>query len=480
MNKFFLSACNFWREGCCNCLYTRENDKKVSNILPQLKNESYENNEVIFIQNDAYHVEKELTAKRKKPESPPKAKRQIKVWTEDEDDLLKTFYHKYGPNNWNEIAKHLTGRNASQCSQRWRRRYKPEKIRKNWTLEEDNLLIELVTKYGQNWQLIANQMRSSNNSTRTGKQVRERFLNKLDPKISKNAFTEEEDRIILEEYQKIGKRWSEIAKKLNGRPENAVKNRFYSHIKRKILKEEEENEKNELENENENENEDNDDNDTSDQELEPQNFNFNAIEEMPELENKETNESQRNDKPTHIPEENEQKIEKSTGNYINIGGLKSYNSQTITTSTVFSMQPQNNIINVNKPVFDPYISSKMEMEDLIKPFQNKMPMEEGKLGYDSNEIKHSDMLPNFGGSSSGNLHKGISNSTETEKLLKSHNTFEKVESYNSYSDNYENNKILKINEQNNMNNHFNNFVEESRAIELEEEIQIEIDNYLNN
>lgn len=36
-------------------------------------------------------------------------------------------------------------------------------------------------------------------------------------------------------YYKIGPKWSEIAKHLNHRPENMVKNRFYTHLKKKNL-----------------------------------------------------------------------------------------------------------------------------------------------------------------------------------------------------------------------------------------------------
>lgn len=38
----------------------------------------------------------------------------------------------------------------------------------------------------------------------------------------------EEDLIILEESQKIGKRWAKISKILNGRNENSVKNRYFT------------------------------------------------------------------------------------------------------------------------------------------------------------------------------------------------------------------------------------------------------------
>lgn len=68
--------------------------------------------------------------------------------------------------------------------------------------------------------------------TKTGKQIRERFINKLDPKIKREDWSDEEDRKIIELYAEIGSRWSEISKKLPGRPQNKIKNRFYSYIKK--------------------------------------------------------------------------------------------------------------------------------------------------------------------------------------------------------------------------------------------------------
>ena len=44
--------------------------------------------------------------------------------------------------------------------------------------------------------------------TKNGKQIRERFINKLDPKIKKEDWSEDEDRKILELYSKIGSKWS--------------------------------------------------------------------------------------------------------------------------------------------------------------------------------------------------------------------------------------------------------------------------------
>ena len=36
----------------------------------------------------------------------------------------------------------------------------------------------------------------------------------------------------MELYCKIGSKWSEISKHIPGRPENKIKNRFYSYIKK--------------------------------------------------------------------------------------------------------------------------------------------------------------------------------------------------------------------------------------------------------
>jgi len=73
---------------------------------------------------------------------------------------------------------------------------------------------------------------------KTGKQVRERYINKLDPTIKRTPWSEEEDQKILDMFLEQGAKWSAISNELKGRPENTVKNRFYSHISRIYLSEE--------------------------------------------------------------------------------------------------------------------------------------------------------------------------------------------------------------------------------------------------
>ena len=152
-----------------------------------------------------------------------------KAWTKEEDEMLREAVKFYNGKNWKQIASKVPGRSSTQCSQRWRR-IQPYKNRFPWTNEEDMRLAELVYKYGQNWSIIASSLNG-----RTGKQVRERYLNNLDPALNRNKFSLEEDEKIIEMYTQIGPKWKEMTREFSGRTENMIKNRFYSHIKKKML-----------------------------------------------------------------------------------------------------------------------------------------------------------------------------------------------------------------------------------------------------
>lgn len=100
----------------------------------------------------------------------------------------------------------------------------------SWTREEDETIIEFIKVNGETkWTQLARLI-----GHRTGKQCRERWKNNLDPTVSKSKWTEEEDRLIIESIEKSGTRWSIIASLLPGRTDNAVKNRWYSTLHRRL------------------------------------------------------------------------------------------------------------------------------------------------------------------------------------------------------------------------------------------------------
>ena len=60
--------------------------------------------------------------------------------------------------------------------------------------------------------------------TRNGKQIRDRFINVLDPKIAKKKFSDEEVKLLMKLYMLHGAKWAMIAKKFKERTPDMIKN----------------------------------------------------------------------------------------------------------------------------------------------------------------------------------------------------------------------------------------------------------------
>ena len=97
---------------------------------------------------------------------------------------------------------------------------KPAKSK--FTLEEDEVLTQLVmTSVVLDWNQIAAKM-----PNRNPRQCRERWQNYLDPHLTQNEWTEEEDKLIIQKQEELGPRWNAIARFFKGRSGNSIRNRY--------------------------------------------------------------------------------------------------------------------------------------------------------------------------------------------------------------------------------------------------------------
>jgi hypothetical protein len=97
----------------------------------------------------------------------------------------------------------------------------------SWDREEDEMILEGVGKHGFKWYIIAKGFKNRN-----AKQIRDRYINYLDPNISKEKFSTEEDLMILDLHTKFGNKWSIIRQYMPYRSADMIKNRYNSSVKR--------------------------------------------------------------------------------------------------------------------------------------------------------------------------------------------------------------------------------------------------------
>ncbi|KAJ6808888.1 transcription factor MYB78-like [Iris pallida] len=98
-----------------------------------------------------------------------------------------------------------------------------------WTVDEDLVLVNYIAAHGEGrWNSLAR----CAGLKRTGKSCRLRWLNYLRPDVRRGNITPEEQLLILELHSRWGNRWSKIAEHLPGRTDNEIKNYWRTRVQK--------------------------------------------------------------------------------------------------------------------------------------------------------------------------------------------------------------------------------------------------------
>jgi hypothetical protein len=156
--------------------------------------------------------------------APPAHPASVGLWAIEEDAALSAAVSVHGTHNWKPVAALVPGRSHKQCRERWEHS-QTEKLGA-WGATEDAALVRAASYFGAHkWRLISNLV-----PNRNPKQCRERWIEHLKPGIDKRQFTDEEDALLVEAVADHGTRWSAISEAVfEGRRTDAqLKNRWAS------------------------------------------------------------------------------------------------------------------------------------------------------------------------------------------------------------------------------------------------------------
>jgi hypothetical protein len=151
-------------------------------------------------------------------------------WTPEEDARLHETVQETHTMNWKAAEVLFPGKTSQQIFERWTKVLNPVLHKGSWTRDEDEVIIQYVRANGCTaWTKLAKMLPG-----RIGKQCRERWLNHLDPQISRGPWRPEEDTLLMRLHEQHGNSWSKIAAHMPTRSDNMIKNRWYSTLAKKV------------------------------------------------------------------------------------------------------------------------------------------------------------------------------------------------------------------------------------------------------
>ncbi|KAE9402059.1 hypothetical protein BT96DRAFT_817011 [Gymnopus androsaceus JB14] len=136
-----------------------------------------------------------------------------KIWTPEEDQLLKYAIEKEDPHNpnpskWTAISKHVPNRSNRDCRKRWTSNMAFTFIKGSWSPTEDAMLALGMERYGERWSLVSMVVKSRNSD-----QCAKRWREILDPNINRARWSPAEDNKLIQAVEQHGTAWAKIGKK---------------------------------------------------------------------------------------------------------------------------------------------------------------------------------------------------------------------------------------------------------------------------
>jgi len=150
--------------------------------------------------------------------------RKTHVWDAESDQRLCEAVKKYGTECWAIVARTVSeDAQINACQNRWFRTLDPSIRRGNWTAEEDAQLRLAVDLYGNAWMEVASVIPGRNNE-----QCRDRWTERLNPKVPRGKWTAEEDKRLISAVDELGVgKWKEVSERVGtGRTDNTCRYRY--------------------------------------------------------------------------------------------------------------------------------------------------------------------------------------------------------------------------------------------------------------
>nr|XP_033816224.1 snRNA-activating protein complex subunit 4 [Geotrypetes seraphini] len=159
-----------------------------------------------------------------------------KPWSKEEVEKLREIAEKHNLVDWQTIAGNSgTNRTAFQCLQKYQG-YNKDFKRKEFTKEEDHMLLQLVQEMRVG-NFIPYKKMAYYMEGRDSMQLLHRWTKSVDPSLKKGSWTPEEDALLLKAVAKFGERdWYKIRTEVPGRSDSQCRDRYLKGISQGLKK----------------------------------------------------------------------------------------------------------------------------------------------------------------------------------------------------------------------------------------------------